>query len=104
MARAKKKETNVKQSVAVAVLQSGINHMVDRATTYDADSGERSMEKTVDAFNVITGRDLSEEEGWLLMIMLKAVRSQQGDYREDSYEDGAAYFGLMAEAANKERA
>ena len=37
------------------------------------------------------------------MALLKAVRSQQGAYRADSYEDGAAYFALMGEAAVQER-
>ena len=37
------------------------------------------------------------------MALLKAVRSQQGDYRADSYEDGAAYFALAGEAACNER-
>ena len=85
-------------------LQAGINHMIDRAATYDKPEGERSMGATVAAFKAVTGHDLTEEQGWLFMIMLKAVRSQQGVYRSDSYEDGAAYFGLAGEAAHKHRA
>jgi len=45
----------------------------------------------------------TEEKGWLFMVLLKIVRSQQGDFKLDNYEDGGAYFGLMGEAANKER-
>ena len=37
------------------------------------------------------------------MALLKAVRSQQGAYRADSYEDGAAYFALAGEAAVRDR-
>lgn len=36
-------------------------------------------------------------------VLLKATRSQQGSYRADSYEDGAAYFALAGEAAAKAR-
>ena len=45
----------------------------------------------------------SAERGWLFMAILKMVRSQQGAYRADNYEDGAAYFALMGEAACEER-
>ena len=87
------------------VLEAGVKHMQDRAATYDKPDGERSMEATVNAFNVITGDGLmnTEERGWLFMNILKMVRSQQGEFKLDNYEDGAAYWGLAAEAAHKER-
>lgn len=84
---------------AAAILKAGLCHMEDRATTYDKPGGERSMGATVEAFQSITGHKLTEEQGWLFMVLLKAVRSQQGNYKPDNYEDGAAYFGLMGEAA-----
>jgi hypothetical protein len=99
-------ETSLKKATppfAVTVLTNAAQHMSDRAATYDKPEGERSIEATVAAFTAITGVKLTEEQGWIFMIMLKAVRSQQGDYKLDSYEDGAAYFALAAEAANKER-
>lgn len=86
-----------------AILRAGAKHMEDRAATYDKPEGERSMAATVKAFHAVTGIEMNEEQGWLFMIMLKAVRSQQGDFKLDNYEDGAAYFGLMGEAAAKER-
>lgn len=88
---------------APGFLEAALGHMEDRKSTYDAPEGERSMGKTVTAFNAITGRDLSEEEGWLMMVLLKAVRTQQGDFRADNYEDGAAYFALQGEAAARDR-
>lgn len=88
---------------APEILTAGIRHMEDRAATYDKPEGERSMATTVAAFNAITGHELTEEQGWLLMVLLKATRSQQGSYRADSYEDGAAYFALAGEAAAKDR-
>lgn len=91
------------ESVAEQVLQAGIDHMRDRASTYDKPEGERSMASTVEAFKAITGIELTEEQGWLFMGVLKKVRSQQGAFRMDNYEDDAAYTGLRAEAAQKAR-
>jgi len=84
---------------AYEVLQKAAQHLEDRAVTYDNPEGERSMQKTVEAFNTITGHNLSVESGWLFMVLLKAVRSQQGATKADNYEDGAAYFALMCEEA-----
>lgn len=73
--------------------------MQDRAATYDKPEGERSMQKTVDAFNTITGRDLTASEGWLLLQILKDVRDRQRNLpHTDSLEDCIAYAALKAEA------
>jgi hypothetical protein len=85
------------------ILQAAQQHMQQRAATYDKPEGERSMAKTVAMFNTLTGATLSTEQGWLLMACLKMVRAQQGGYRADSYEDGAAYFALAGESAAEER-
>lgn len=85
------------------ILQAGIQHMQDRAATYDKPEGERSMPATVAAFSAITGHELTAEQGWIFMALLKAVRSQSGAYREDSYQDGAAYFALAGEQAAADR-
>ena len=90
-------------STAANILTAALGHMRDRAATYDKPEGERSMGATVDAFLAVTGVSMTEEQGWLFMALLKAVRSQQGAYRADSYEDGAAYFALAGEAAVRDR-
>lgn len=87
------------QPSAASILKAGLGHMEDRAKTYDADGGERSMAKTVEAFNALTRRDLTETEGWLMMVCLKLARANQGGFRMDSFEDGAAYMALMGECA-----
>jgi hypothetical protein len=92
-----------KQMRAADIINSALGHMQDRAATYDKPEGERSMGATVDAFTAVTGVSMTEEQGWLFMALLKAVRSQQGAYRADSYEDGAAYFALAGEAAARDR-
>lgn len=96
-------KNDVRASEAARILQQGIDHMVDRASTYDQPEGERSMAATVKAFSATTGIAMTEEQGWHFMVLLKLVRSQQGGYRVDNYEDAAAYCGLMGEAAKKER-
>ena len=85
------------------ILKAAAGHMQDRAATYDKPEGERSMGATVEAFKAVTGHHLTEEQGWLFMALLKAVRSQQGALRMDSYEDGAAYFALAGESAARDR-
>lgn len=81
------------------ILKKSAQHMLDRAATYDKPEGERSMAKTVQAFNAITGRDITTAEGWLMMAVLKQVRAFQnpGKPHVDSLEDGPAYLALMAE-------
>lgn len=92
---------------AAGILQAGIDHMRDRAVTYDAQQGERSVGKVVAMFNTLIAEKLkeplSEEDGWNFMELLKLVRSKQGEFKADSYEDRAAYAGLAAEAAFRDR-
>ena len=88
---------------ASTFLKKGLGHMEDRAATYDKEGGERSMGKTVRAFNTITGHTLTEEEGWFMMEILKQVRSMQGNFKADNYEDLAAYAALRGECASRDR-
>ncbi|WP_299582018.1 DUF6378 domain-containing protein [uncultured Microbulbifer sp.] len=89
---------------APAFLENGAQHMRDRAEQRDSEQGERSMAKTVKAFNALYGTDLTEEHGWMFMVLLKQSRASCGVFVADDYEDGAAYFGLAGEAAAKARA
>jgi len=84
---------------AVDILATAAMEMDDRAKTYDAPQGERSMGKTVAAFNSVTGHKITEQQGWQFMELLKIVRSNQGGYRPDSFVDGAAYAALAGECA-----
>ena len=78
--------------------------MHERGKNYDEPQGERSMGKTVAAFNAITGRDLTESEGWLFMTTLKSVRGfTREEWHQDSFEDLIAYAALMAEAKGSGR-
>ena len=92
----------VPEPVAAELLGRAARHMHDRASTYDEPGGERSMGKAVAAFNAITGRDLTESEGWLLLQVLKDVRLYaRSGYHADSAEDCIAYAALKAEAKSK---
>ena len=75
--------------------------MADRATSRDAEDGERSMLRAVKAFNELYGTELTETQGWQFMSVLKKARGAQGEYREDDYVDDIAYCALAAESAAK---
>lgn len=82
-------------------LERGVQHMKDRAALRDSPEGERSMGRTVAAFNAMFGTNLTEVQGWQFMELLKMSRSTQGDFHADDHEDGAAFAGLAGEAAFK---
>lgn len=88
---------------APGLLAKAAQLMEERGKQYDKPEGERSMGKAVQAFNAITGRDLTEPEGWLLLQVLKDVRLfQRAGYHADSAEDCIAYAALKAEAKARE--
>ena len=83
---------------AADILQQAKDCLVNRAVERDKHNGERSMKSCVEAFNALTGKSLTEGDGWLLMVCLKAARAKGGRFRLDDYVDGAAYFALYGEA------
>ncbi len=73
--------------------------MEERGKTYDQEGGERSMARTITAFNAITGMDMKESDGWLLMQLLKDSRQWSAPkFHQDSADDCVAYAALKAEA------
>lgn len=90
-------------TTAPQLLEAAAKHMADRARTYDRPEGERSMTRAIAAWNAITGRDVTEAEGWLLMQLIKDVRLfTRAGYHADSAEDCIAYAALKAEAKARE--
>lgn len=86
---------------AVESLQKAAQLLEERGKNYDSQgtNKERSMGKTIDAFNIITNHDLTESEGWLLLQILKDVRQWSAPtYHQDSGEDCIAYAALKNEA------
>ena len=88
---------------ATKFLTDAAKVMKERGKNYDKTNKERSMAATVKAFNAITGNEMTESEGWLLMNILKQVRQfSQQEYHEDSALDGVAYSALLAESLSNE--
>lgn len=87
---------------AIGMLDDAQKAIGNRAAERDRPDGERSMRAAVDAFNALTGHSLSERDGWMFMVMLKASRAQAGRFRADDYIDGAAYFALAGESADRQ--
>lgn len=83
-------------------LSEALKEMLDRETKYDQPSGERSMSTTVALFATLTGKEITETEGWKFMALLKLVRAQYNGYRKDDYVDLSAYAALAGESASKE--
>lgn len=84
---------------AVDFLEAASDLLTERGKQYDSPKGERSMGKTITAFNAITGKNLTEAEGWLVLQLLKDVRQYTTkSYHRDSAEDSLAYCSLKCEA------
>lgn len=81
------------------ILESAAMHIAERGKTRDIPGGERSMRRTIEAFNALCGHILTERDGWMFMAILKASRAATGALNLDDYEDGAAYFALAGECA-----
>ncbi len=85
---------------AKEILDSGIDAIGNRSKERDT-GAERSMTRTVAAFNALYDKDLTVVEGWQFMSILKKARAQGGNLRLDDYIDDAAYAALAGEAAQE---
>lgn len=93
-----------KSRTAGDIADAALEHVKDRAVTYDQPSGERSAAKTAKAFNAITGKYLTEGEVWLILQLVKDVRQWScTTYHKDNAEDAIAYAALKAEALEHEQ-
>jgi len=91
----------VEDKYAQDYLEEARDTLVERGKDYDTvdNGGERSMGKAIDMFNICTGAELMESEGWLLLQILKDVRQwTKEDFHEDSALDCISYAALKAEA------
>lgn len=92
-----------KSQQAHTFLEEAGTVMKERAKLRDKPEGERSMEAIVKTFNALTGKNLTEAEGWEFMLILKMVRGRQGSFHRDDYVDLAAYSGLLGECESTAR-
>lgn len=84
---------------ATDLLVQASDAIEQRAKLRDQPSGERSMLRTVQAFNALHGTHLSEVDGWHFMALLKLARATAGATHLDDYIDMAAYATLAGESA-----
>ncbi len=91
------KTETIKAEPAISFLEEARKTMEARAQLRDTPEGERTAKKIADVFNAITGRDLTEADAWLFLIILKIVRGQSGSYNRDDYVDLSAYASLLGE-------
>jgi hypothetical protein len=85
---------------APELLERAVAAMKERAAERDCEA-ERSMAGCVGAFNALFEKELSVEEGWFFMALLKMSRASSGALQLDDHVDGAAYFALAGEAAGE---
>ena len=83
-----------------SLLEQAITEVGGRAHLYDQPDGEESMPKVVSLFNTLYDADLTVEQGWTLMVLLKLVRASNGDFKQDNYVDAAAYIAFAGKAGN----
>lgn len=103
MDKTKPSSTESTLRTAPEIADAALQHIRDRAATYDSPDGERSAFKTATAFNAITGKNITEAEVFLLLQILKDVRQWQIPHKthKDSIEDCIAYAALKAEAVER---
>ncbi len=84
---------------SVNILNECISVQQERGREYDkAQSKERSFQKVANAFNAITGKDITAAEVCLMLQVLKDVRQWSNDrLHHDSVLDGVSYASLKAE-------
>lgn len=94
-----------KPATAAEIIHEAAGEIRKRGTLRDLPDGERSMARTVAAFNGLVGRQaMTETEGWLFMCCLKMARATAGEHHLDDYKDLAGYAGLAGESAEHEAA
>lgn len=97
-----REQTTIEQ--VTAILDQAATEVGGRATLYDQPDGEESMPKVIRLFNDLYGTNLNPEQGWMFMVLLKSVRSSNGEFKLDNYVDLAAYAAFAGKAARDERA
>lgn len=82
-----------------AILNEVKDAVNERGQERDLPDGERTIPRCVKAFNAICGHNLTNEQGWIFMQLLKICRMSQGSFKRDDYIDNLGYGVLLAEEA-----
>ena len=90
---------------ASQILEQGKTILDQRGQEYDKATGERSMARIVAVFNAHHDTQLTEEQGWHFMQIVKDVRFFTKDaYHHDSVVDGVNYLALRGECRAQRQA
>jgi Domain of unknown function (DUF6378) len=83
---------------AAQLLQLSADTLTERGKQYDSSGAtkERSMAAVVKSFNTIYGTNLTEQQGWNFMVLLKMKRGADKAH-QDSALDMIAYAALAGE-------
>ena len=88
---------------AIDILNQSKNTLIARGQEYDQPQGERSMARIVAVFNAHHDTQLTEEQGWHFMQIVKDVRFFNKDtYHHDSVVDGVNYAALRGECRSQQ--
>lgn len=89
---------------ATDYLSQGMQILTERGKQYGSNSRECSFPQVAEAFNAITGNELSGSDVCMILALLKLVRqsAQPDRLHEDSLVDGVNYMALYAEMVGKE--
>ena len=89
---------------ATDYLSQGMQILTERGKQYGSNSRECSFPQVAEAFNAITGNELSGSDVCMILAILKLVRqsAQPNRLHEDSLVDGVNYMALYAEMVGKE--
>lgn len=89
---------------AAQYLEQGLSILSERGQQYGSNSRECSFPQVADAFNAITGNELSGSDVCMILAILKLVRqsAQPDRLHDDSLIDGVNYMALYAEMVGKE--
>lgn len=98
MATVTTRHTNEPSLDAAQLLQLSADTLTERGKQYDSSGAnkERSMSAVVKSFNTIYGTNLTEQQGWNFMVLLKMKRGAEKPHR-DSALDMIAYSALAGE-------
>ncbi len=85
-------------------LSAGMTILCERGQQYGSNSRECSFPQVAEAFNAITGNELSGSDVCMILTLLKLVRqsAQPDRLHVDSLVDGVNYMALYAEMISKE--
>lgn len=79
---------------AAAIPMKAAEVLQSRAVERDTEEGEMTLRKAAAMTNVLMDLDLTPSQLAKIVIIVKLVRSESGEYKEDDYVDIGGYAGI----------